>query len=99
LPRINNDTSECKTTELFYGRFQFEKASSFMYYRKNGPYSELLHLLKYSGREDIGIWLGKMYAYQLQKNNFFTGIDALVPVPIHKKRLKKRGFNQSQKIH
>lgn len=98
LPRINNDTTENKTTELFYGRFPFELASSFMYYRKNGPYSELLHLLKYSGREDIGLWLGKIYANQLRKSNFFSGIDALLPVPIHKKRLKKRGYNQSEVI-
>jgi len=95
FPFIKNDTSDNPISELLYGRFPFEKASSFFYYRKQGPYSELLHKLKYSGRKDIGIWLGTLYGEQLLASQFFSDIDAIIPVPVHKKRLKQRGYNQA----
>jgi len=54
--------------------------------------------LKYFHRYDIGEQLGKQGALEFQKNGFFEGIDAIVPVPLTKKRQRERGYNQSEEI-
>lgn len=78
----------------FYGRIGVEHVSSFMYYHKKGIVQEIIHSLKYRGHEEIGTVLGEWYAGDLKKHTIFTDIDFVVPVPLHPKKLRKRGFNQ-----
>lgn len=97
LPRTRlHSYSENKTSNLLSGRIPFEKASSFLYYHKKSDYSRLLHKLKYKGKKEVGILLGEYFGSELHDHNFFHDIDVLLPVPLHKKRLKKRGYNQSK---
>ena len=67
---------------------------------KGGELQELLHKLKYGGRPDIGEGIGKAMGWELNKHpNFDITNDAcLLPVPLHKKKLKKRGYNQAYHI-
>lgn len=55
----------------------------------------LIHDLKYSNRSDIGYELGKAYGAILKKTALHKAFDVIIPVPIHKKRLAYRGYNQS----
>ena len=57
----------------------------------------MIHELKYRGRQDIGRELGKMLGYEL-KHTSFALTDLIVPVPLHKKKLRIRGYNQSECI-
>ncbi len=58
----------------------------------------LIHRLKYKGKKEVGIYLGKLLGMQLMESEFFQDANVLLPVPLHPAKLKKRGYNQSQII-
>ena len=87
-----------KITEIFYGRVPIEKAMAFLFFRKKGKVKEIIHQLKYKGNEEVGTFLGNWFGEILSKNNEFNDIDYIIPVPLHKKKLKKRGYNQVTKF-
>lgn len=96
LPKIYMHNKEHNPTEKhFVGQVPFVRATSFFNYQKNTKYAHLVQKLKYQHRDDIGIWLGEMFAIALQNSGFLDGIDAIVPVPLHPRRERKRGYNQS----
>ena len=80
--------------KLFYGRIDVEHVSSFLTFHKKGIVQELIHRLKYFGNQEIGTLLGNWYAEDLKKVKVLETVDFIIPVPLHKKRLKKRGYNQ-----
>ena len=51
--------------------------------------------MKYYGRYRLCEKMGKLMAHELLPTGFFEGIDGIVPVPLHKSRLRERGYNQS----
>ncbi len=80
--------------QKFYGRITVEHVSTFLYFHKKGIVQEMIHSLKYRGREEIGTLLGNWYAEELKSLPVFETIDYIIPVPLHKKRFRERGFNQ-----
>jgi competence protein ComFC len=56
----------------------------------------MLHALKYKSKPEVGFLLGKWYGADLKKSDAFLGCDYIIPVPLHKKRQRKRGYNQSE---
>ena len=46
----------------------------------------------------LGSVMGRLMARELQMSNFFEGIDAIIPVPLAKKRERQRGYNQSHEL-
>ena len=84
--------------KIFWGRLELEKASSYIRFEKESKIQRLLHALKYRGIKDVGTTLGKLAAKEFVKSDFFNEIDVIVPIPIHKKKQRKRGYNQSHFI-
>lgn len=82
----------------FYGRIKIENATSLLFYHNKGIVKELIHNLKYKGQEKIGSFLGNWLGKEMGKYNFAKDIDYIIPVPLHKKRLQKRGYNQVTKF-
>jgi ComF family protein len=82
--------------QVFYGRVYIYQATSLLHFSKHGSVQSLMHNLKYKNRPDIGIYLGKIAGKQLK--NYYSEVDILMPVPLHKSKLKKRGYNQSEMI-
>lgn len=78
----------------FYGRLPLEHASALLYFHKKGMVQELIHHLKYRNRQQVGAFLGDWYGEELQKIHSEIKFDAIIPVPLHKKRMKERGYNQ-----
>ena len=83
-----------KIKNTFLGRVPIEKAGSFLLYRREGKTKQLIHHLKYKGNQEIGHLLGCWFGNILKESGEFNDIDCIVPVPLHKKKLKKRGYNQ-----
>lgn len=83
---------------MFAGQIPFVRATAFFNYQKHTNFAHLVHKLKYQGRDDIGILLGEMFGVELRNSGFLSDIDAIVPIPLHPKRQRKRGYNQSQII-
>ena len=80
------------------GRIEFENATALYFFAKSGRVQKLIHQLKYKGKYDIGIKLGEQLGKTLRKENNWLNIDAIVPIPLHPKRLKQRGYNQAEAI-
>jgi len=99
LPIINHkDYKNNRVIQTFYGRVNVEKATSFLYFRKVGKVRDLIHQLKYKGNENVGTFLGNWFGQELKESNEFKDIDYIIPVPLHKKRLQERGYNQLTKF-
>ena len=88
------DYKDTKINKAFLGRVSIEIATSFLYFRKHGKTKTLMHHLKYKGNQAIGTWLGSWFGSIIKKSDLFKNIDLIVPVPLHKKKLKQRGYNQ-----
>jgi ComF family protein len=98
LPKTNfTDHKDNPVAELFWGRAKVENATSFFYYYKTGRYHNILHQLKYKGRKYIGLEMGRIFGNELTATPFMQA-DLVHAVPLHFKKLKKRGFNQSELI-
>lgn len=84
--------------QLFWGRCYIERAAAFSFYTRGSRIRNLIHSLKYRGIKEIGNELGKIYGLTLKSSGFTEGIDIIMPVPIHAKKRRVRGFNQSELI-
>lgn len=80
--------------KLFQGRSLIQDATALFFFHKKGKVQELIHQLKYRNRQEIGEFLGYWLGEDIKLSNRFNSIDYIVPVPIHPKKLKKRGYNQ-----
>ncbi len=78
----------------FYGRIPVEHVSALVYFHKNGIVQELIHSLKYRGQEAIGTVFGEWYAEELKNIPVLSTVDTIIPVPLHPKKLRERGYNQ-----
>lgn len=83
-------------SKLFWGRFEFENATAYFYYSKKGMVQKLLHRLKYRGYKEIGVYLGREYGKILKKCDLYKTVDLIIPVPLHRNKERKRGYNQSK---
>jgi ComF family protein len=79
----------------FWGKVNVQAAYALYYFTKGGKVQNLVHHLKYKGMQQIGHAAGSIAGAQLVKNEVFYSADVIIPVPLHKKRLKQRGYNQS----
>lgn len=83
---------------IFYGRINVKKTSSFLFFTENGIVKRLIHHLKYKNQEQIGTFLGDWYGHILKQDTALGQIDAVIPVPLHRRKLKTRGYNQVAKF-
>ncbi|ESU29835.1 amidophosphoribosyltransferase [Flavobacterium limnosediminis JC2902] len=96
LPFTNHHSvKNNETFKKFYGRLPVEHASSIVYFHKKGIVQQLIHNLKYKGAEEIGTLFGNLYYTELNEIHLAEKFDAVIPVPLHKKRLRERGYNQA----
>ena len=83
-----------ETKKTFYARIPLEKASSLFYFEKGSSVQRIIHDLKYRGNTEVSKILGFWHAQLLHDAGWKNEFDWVVPVPIHKKRLRERGYNQ-----
>ena len=81
--------------DRFWGRLELEIASSIFLFSKGSRTQNIIHALKYKNKKELGIRLGEDHGIKLRDNPKAQDIDLIIPVPIHFKKLKKRGYNQS----
>lgn len=81
-----------------WGRLELNAAMAMFYFKKNTKVQNLIHSLKYDGKTEVGTFLGKLLAQQLKNSEFYQGVDLVIPVPLHLKKFRTRGYNQSEYI-
>ncbi len=80
------------------GRFPFERIATFCKFNSGGIIQPIIHDLKYKGNKQAGVKLGSLFGKDLVGSEFIKTIDYIVPVPLHSKKIKQRGYNQSEII-
>lgn len=95
LPYTNHHIlSGNDTKKKFYGIIPIEFSASMLYFHKKGIVQNLIHNLKYKKHQEIGTLLGEWYAKDLESIANIKTVSEIIPVPLHKKRLEERGYNQ-----
>ena len=84
--------------QLFWGQLPIERAAAWFYFEPHSEVSRMIYKLKYGDRPDYGCLMGQYLAEDFQNDGFFDGIDAIVPIPISRKRKRGRGYNQCEYI-
>jgi ComF family protein len=99
LPRTGFEKNKDNpVVQAFWGKVQLVHAFSVFYFRKGEILQKLIHLLKYKGNRNVGAFLGKL-AGKISKDILNElSIDYIIPVPLHPKRLRTRGYNQCELI-
>jgi len=95
LPLTNFSFEKDNSVEKsFYGRIPIENATALFYFLKKGKVQLLIHELKYNKQQQVGDFIGNWLGSEMLESNRFKNIDYIIPVPLHKKKLKTRGYNQ-----
>ena len=90
----HHKTGSTAMKDIFYGRFALEQATALLQFQKKGITQELLHNLKYRGKQEVSSFFGSWLGNELAEINAYKNVDLVIPVPLHKQKLKKRGYNQ-----
>ena len=86
--------AENAVDRIFYGRTAIQKGAALLFYQENGIVQNLIHALKYKGQKQVGYFLGDWMGPLLKNGLPYGEIDMVIPVPLHRKKLRKRGYNQ-----
>lgn len=82
----------------FWGKISVYSATAYYYFSKGSKVQQLLHNLKYKGKKEVGLEVGKMLGRELKESPLFNTVNCVVPVPLHRSKKQKRGYNQSDFI-
>lgn len=96
LPRTEQDVLRQNSTEDLFP--QAVQAWAYLFYEKGHPIQDIIHRMKYADQPKLGYWMGRQAVLDCRNETFFDGIDVIVPVPLHPRRLRERGYNQSEYI-
>ena len=83
---------------LFWGKVPVVRANAWLHYKSHSAYKLPILSVKYFRNPRLGLYLGEQMAYDVAGTDFVEGVDAIVPVPLHRKRIKHRGYNQSERL-
>ncbi len=96
LPKTNvSDAYDNELVNKFLGKLEINFGLAYLYFLKSGITQKLLHQLKYNNVPEIGELLGKWLGADMNMHQLTGNIDLIVPVPLHPKKQRKRGYNQS----
>jgi ComF family protein len=97
LPKSNyHKNGQNELSQTFIGRVPLEHSLCYYLFEKSGKVQKLLHAIKYQDQKELALFIGELYAQDLKKEKTLDGIDVIIPIPLHQKKLKLRGFNQSE---
>jgi len=99
LPFTHFDQMQNNPIEkIFWGRTHIHNATTILYFTKDSIVQKIIFELKYNQNKKAGYLLGRLIANELKGNSNYSKMDYLIPIPISKRKSKKRGFNQSMII-
>ena len=84
--------------QMFYGQMPFNAVMAEFFFSKTGKVQHLIHGLKYHHCRENGIFLGQEIGKSLLQAPDYQEIDYIIPIPLHPKKEKIRGYNQSHVI-
>jgi ComF family protein len=95
LPRTRSTLQKDNpVAKVFHGRVPLDFAGSYLYFRHDSMVQKLLHQIKYRNKKELAMAIGKLYALELMEEGF-NPPDVIFPVPLHPRKERQRGYNQS----
>lgn len=99
LPKTHYETNpDNPLAQMFYGQMPFHAVMAEFFFSKTGKVQHLIHGLKYHHCRENGMFLGQEIGKSLIQATDYQGIECIVPIPLHPKKEKIRGYNQSHVI-
>jgi len=99
LPRVQQDSVSAEMIgQKFINVHEVTETHAYLLFTKKGKVQKLLHALKYKGQAELGVEMGFMFGQEMRENGSLPDADLIISVPLHKKKLKSRGYNQSDKL-
>ena len=107
MPRTEQDILRENSTETTFTdgmserkqEMRLERAAAYLFYEKDHPIQRVIHRMKYADQPELGFWMARQAVLDWQGDtDFFDEIDLIIPMPLHPKRLRERGYNQSEYI-
>ncbi|SDE64432.1 comF family protein [Dyadobacter soli] len=96
LPRVGNEGIHGELLQFkFVNLPEVLSTHSFLVFTKKSKVQKLLHALKYKGNKEVGILLGYMFGQELQVSEHLPDAGMILSIPLHRKKRKQRGYNQS----
>lgn len=93
------DSDPKQIASIFIGQSEIREAGSYFRFEKGGLVQRLIHELKYYDNKELAYWLGRWaFLHFMEKESSLCNVDILLPIPLHRSRLKRRGYNQSEWI-
>ena len=83
-------------TERLHSRVPLHTGAAMYLYKKGSGVQKIIHAFKYGGQRQLGFQLARRYGWMLADQAHFRRIDYLLPVPLHRKKLRARGYNQAK---
>ena len=80
----------------FWGLVPVQEAASMFFFTRHGRYRAMIHGFKYHGQWKTCLRLGAMFGAELSESGLYDTVDLIVPVPLHYRRLFRRGYNQAE---
>jgi competence protein ComFC len=94
LPATNSHLSNSNPLfQLLQQLAPISHATALLFFEQQGLVQQLIHQLKYMNREQLGYLFGTQLGQKLV-NSPFSSCDLIVPIPLHKRRQRQRGYNQ-----
>ena len=97
IPKTKSHESETNfVAQKFFGKVNFEHALAYYTFQQEGIVQKLLHQIKYNNQPQLAFELGERYAVELEREIKEIPFEVIIPVPLHFKKMKIRGYNQSE---
>lgn len=96
LPKTNfQNFHENELIDRLFGKVSISFGIAYLYFYKSGITQKLLHQFKYNNYPGIGNMIGRWIGHELEQKSMLKKTDLIIPVPLHPKKEKNRGYNQS----
>ena len=80
--------------KIFWGRVNIEAVDSYLNFVQKGKAQKIIHQIKYKGRKKLGEHIGQLYGHKLKQHPIINTVDLILPVPLHARKKRQRGYNQ-----
>lgn len=82
----------------FIGRIPLQSATTLLVFRPENIAQHIIHDIKYYGNRKLAIQMGRILGAEINASGRFSDVDGIIPVPLHRRRMRQRGYNQSELI-
>lgn len=95
LSELPETLSDSLVSRRLLGRVPLEAATALLIFKRKNSTQTLLHQIKYHGNERLALMMGHQMGRALASKKAFNDVDFLIPVPLHPRKIRIRGYNQS----